>query len=54
MSSQSRQPENIFHSAFWLIAGEDVGASASRQNRKQSRVRAGVRGVAIKALHNSG
>jgi hypothetical protein len=24
MSSQSQQPANIFHPAFWLIAGEDA------------------------------
>ena len=30
------------------------GASASKQNREQSRLRAGVRGVTVKALHNGG
>jgi hypothetical protein len=53
MSSQSRHPTNIFHPAFWLIAGEDA-VCASKQNWKQSRVRAGVRGVTVKALHNGG
>jgi hypothetical protein len=36
MSSQSRQPANIFNPAFWLIAGEDAvrqQASKTENNR---------------------
>jgi hypothetical protein len=35
MSSPSRQPENILHPAFWLVAGEDAmrpRASKTRNN----------------------
>jgi len=31
MSSQSRQPTNIFRPAFWLIAGEDAVRSQARK-----------------------
>jgi len=31
MSSQSRQPANIIHPAFWLIAGEDTVRPQARK-----------------------
>jgi Transposase DDE domain group 1 len=43
----------VLHPAFWLVAG-GCGASASTQNQKQSRGRAGVHSVPVKALHNGG